>query len=48
MSAGGTFVGRAAQLATTAAELDAARSGRPRVLLVEGAAGIGEHASTTA
>ena len=48
MSAGGAFVGRAAQLATTAGELDAARSGRPRVLLVEGAAAIGEHASTTA
>jgi DNA-binding CsgD family transcriptional regulator len=42
MSAGGAFVGRTAELATMAGELDAVRSGRPRVLLVEGPAGIGK------
>ena len=44
MSAGGAFIGRVAQPATVAGELDAARSGRRCVLLVDGAAGIGKTA----
>jgi predicted ATPase len=35
------FVGRAGELAVLDAELQAARDGRPRVVVVEGEAGIG-------
>jgi DNA-binding CsgD family transcriptional regulator len=42
MSVGDAFVGRSHELATMAGELDGARAGRPRVLTVDGPAGIGK------